>query len=69
MWMSDLLKLKNVDSVAFREAMSRFAGAVHVVTTDGAHGRRGVTVSAACSVSDNPATLLVSVGRAVDARF
>ncbi len=61
--MSDLLKLKNVDSVAFREAMSRFAGAVHVVTTDGAHGRRGVTVSAACSVSDNPATLLVCLNR------
>ncbi len=63
MWISDLLKLKNVDSVAFREAMSRFAGAVHVVTTDGAHGRRGVTVSAACSVSDNPATLLVCLNR------
>ncbi|MEX6509088.1 flavin reductase [Jiella sp. M17.18] len=39
--------------------MSRFAAAVHLVTTDGPAGRRGVTVSSACSVSDDPATLLV----------
>ncbi|MBP0614986.1 flavin reductase [Jiella sp. KSK16Y-1] len=39
--------------------MTRFAAAVSVVTTDGASGRRGVTVSSACSVSDDPATLLV----------
>jgi cob(II)yrinic acid a,c-diamide reductase len=62
-WKSGLLKLKTVDATTFRDAMSRFAGAVHVVTTDGAHGRRGVTVSAACSVSDNPPTLLVCLNR------
>ncbi len=62
-WMSGLLKLKTVDSTQYRDAMSRFAGAVHVVTTDGKAGRRGVTVSAACSVSDNPATLLVCLNR------
>ncbi|MCB8839734.1 flavin reductase [Aurantimonas sp. VKM B-3413] len=39
--------------------MSRFAASVHLVTTDGPAGRRGVTVSSACSVSDDPATLLV----------
>ncbi len=61
--MSGLLKLKTVDSTAYRDAMSRFAGAVHVVTTDGPAGRRGVTVSAACSVSDSPATLLVCLNR------
>ena len=43
--------------------MSHFAGAVHIVATDGAAGRRGVTVTAACSVSDNPATLLVCLNR------
>ncbi|MGL4490188.1 MAG: flavin reductase [Rhizobiaceae bacterium] len=58
-----MLKLKTVDSTAYRDAMSRFAGAVHVVTTDGKAGRRGVTVSAACSVSDSPATLLVCLNR------
>lgn len=39
--------------------MSRFAGAVHVATTDGEAGRRGVTVTAACSVSDDPPTVLI----------
>jgi len=43
--------------------MARFAGAVHVVTTDGAAGRRGVTVIAACSVSDNPPIVLVCLNR------
>ncbi|MBO0902360.1 flavin reductase [Jiella sonneratiae] len=39
--------------------MTRFAASVHVVTTGGASGQRGVTVTSACSVSDDPATLLV----------
>lgn len=54
-----LLNSMRSDPRMFREAMTRFAAAVHVVTTDGASGRRGVTVSSACSVSDDPATLLV----------
>jgi cob(II)yrinic acid a,c-diamide reductase len=47
----------------YRDSMARFAGAVHVVTTDGPAGRRGVTVTAAVSVSDNPPTLLVCLNR------
>lgn len=43
--------------------MARFAGAVHVVATSGDAGRRGVTVIAACSVSDNPPTILVCLNR------
>lgn len=43
--------------------MAHFAGAVHVVTTDGKVGRRGTTVIAACSVSDNPPTILVCLNR------
>jgi cob(II)yrinic acid a,c-diamide reductase len=39
--------------------MSHLGSAVHIVTTDGISGRRGVTVTAVCSVSDNPPTLLV----------
>ena len=54
-----MLKLNKIEAADYRQAMSHFAGAVHVVTTDGAAGRRGLTVTAACSVSDNPATLLV----------
>lgn len=43
--------------------MAEFAGAVHVVTTDGPAGRRGATVIAACSVSDAPPTILVCLNR------
>ncbi len=47
------------ESVAYRDAMSHYAGAVQVVTTAGAAGRRGLTLTAACSVSDDPPTVLV----------
>ncbi|WP_246542514.1 flavin reductase family protein [Roseibium polysiphoniae] len=52
-----------LDQATFREAMSRIAAAVHVVTTDGPAGRMGATVSAVCSVSDDPASVLVCVNR------
>jgi len=58
-----VLKKNAVEPRLYREAMSRFAGAVHVVTTDGPHGRRGATVIAACSVSDDPPTILVCLNR------
>ncbi|WP_421925351.1 flavin reductase [Neoaquamicrobium sediminum] len=58
-----MLKKNAVEPRLYREAMSRFAGAVHVVTTDGPYGRRGVTVIAACSVSDDPPTILVCLNR------
>jgi len=52
-----------LDTTSFREAMSRIAAAVHVVTTDGSAGRLGATVSAACSVSDNPPSILICLNR------
>jgi cob(II)yrinic acid a,c-diamide reductase len=52
-----------ISSNDYRDAMSHFAGAVHVVTTDGAAGRRGVTVLAVASVSDDPPTLMVCLNR------
>lgn len=45
----------------FREAMSRVATTVCVVTTDGPHGRAGVTVSAMCSLSLEPPSVLACV--------
>ncbi|MER6000299.1 flavin reductase [Nonomuraea sp. NPDC051941] len=47
----------------FRAAMANLSAAVNVVTTDGRHGRAGVTVSAACSVTDSPPTMLICVNR------
>ena len=52
-----------LDTQTFREAMSRIAAAVHVVTTDGPAGRIGATVSASCSVSDDPASILICLNR------
>ncbi|MFT5258816.1 MAG: flavin reductase (DIM6/NTAB) family NADH-FMN oxidoreductase RutF [Saprospiraceae bacterium] len=45
----------------FLEGMSHAACTVSVITTDGDHGKEGVTVSAMCSVSADPPSLLVCV--------
>lgn len=58
-----MLKKNDVEPQAYRDAMSHFAGHVHVVTTDGPAGKRGATVIAACSVSDTPPTILVCLNR------
>ncbi len=58
-----MLKKSEIEPARYRDAMANFAGAVHVVTTDGPAGRRGVTVIAACSVSDDPPTILVCLNR------
>jgi cob(II)yrinic acid a,c-diamide reductase len=58
-----VLKKSDVEPQAYRDAMARFAGAVHVVTTDGDGGLRGATVIAACSVTDAPPTILVCLNR------
>lgn len=54
-----VLNSQQMDPVVYREAMSRYAGHVQVVTTDYEGVRRGVTITAACSVSDRPPSLLV----------
>jgi len=56
---TDLAKIAPVEPQAYRDAMSHFAGAVHVITTDGVAGLRGTTISACCSLSDAPPTMLV----------
>ncbi len=53
----------SVTSAEFRDAMARLGAAVNVVTTDGPAGRAGMTVSAVCSVTDDPPTLLVCLNR------
>ncbi len=52
-------KMAVVEPVVYREAMSRYAGHVQIVTTALDGVRRGVTITATCSVSDNPAMVLV----------
>src|ERR1700733_7488104 len=48
---------------AFVGAMRRVATSVAVVTTDGPHGRFGVTVSAVASVSADPPIILVCINK------
>ena len=55
--------IASVDVAAFRDAMSRLGAAVHVVTSAGPGGKTGFTATAVCSVSDQPATLLVCLNR------
>lgn len=47
----------------FRDAMSQLSAAVNIVTTDGPGGRVGLTISAVCSVTDSPPTVLVCVNQ------
>jgi flavin reductase len=55
--------LSPVEPTLFREAMSRLGAAVHVITTAGPGGKTGLTATAVCSVTDQPAILLVCVNR------
>jgi flavin reductase (NADH) len=52
------------DQSEFREAMAHLPAAVNILTTDGPNGRCGITLSAVCSVTDDPPTVLVCVNRA-----
>lgn len=49
------------DRADYIDAMSRVANSVNVVTTNGAVGQVGVTVSAATSVTAEPPTILVCI--------
>jgi flavin reductase len=60
---AEVAAAKSVEPQQFREAMSRLGAAVHVVTTDGPHGKTGFTATAVVSVSDMPPTLLVCLNR------
>jgi flavin reductase len=51
------------DRARFREAMARLGAAVNIITTHGPDGDNGFTASAVCSVTDDPATILVCMNR------
>jgi flavin reductase len=52
-----------VNSKNFRDAMSRLASAVNIITSNGPGGLCGCTASAVCSVSDDPPIVLVCINR------
>lgn len=47
----------------FRQAMASLPAAVNVITTQGPAGCHGMTASAVCSLSDEPASLLLCLNR------
>lgn len=63
---NNLSGVATVEPQLYRNAMSHYAGAVQLATTNGPAGKRGLTLTAACSVSDNPATVLICLQKAHD---
>jgi cob(II)yrinic acid a,c-diamide reductase len=59
----EVLSAPGIDPKLYRDAMARYAGHVQIVTTAHEGVRRGVTITAACSVSDSPAMVLVCLNR------
>lgn len=47
----------------FRDAMAHLSAAVSIVTSNGAAGKVGITVSSVCSVTDTPPTLLFCINK------
>ncbi len=61
--MTLLSKIPAVSATEFRQAMRRPANAVAVIAT-GAHGTRvGLTMTAVCSLSDSPPSILICIYR------
>ncbi len=52
-----------VDPLNFKEAMSRFAAAVNIVTTDGPAGLGGITATAVTSITVEPPMMLFCINR------
>lgn len=52
-----------IDAGRFREAMSRVAGAVHIVTTAGPAGLGGITASAVTSITLEPPMMLFCINK------
>jgi len=59
-----VLERTRLDPISYRDAMSRLAGHVQLITAASGGERRGVTVTASCSVSDSPPTVLVCLNGA-----
>lgn len=55
--------LEGPDEAAFREAMSRIAASVHIVTTNGPAGLAGITATAVASVTLEPPMMLFCISK------
>lgn len=55
---------KDLDPSQFREAMSRVAAAVHIVTTGGPAGLGGITATSVASITADPPMMLFCINKA-----
>ena len=52
-----------LDPARFRDAMSRVAAAVHIVTTNGPAGLAGITATSVASITDEPPMMLFCINK------
>src|ERR1700716_1165381 len=52
-----------LDGARFREAMSRVAAAVHIITTGGPAGLGGITATSVASISAEPPMMLFCINK------
>ncbi|MCZ4092769.1 flavin reductase [Sinorhizobium psoraleae] len=60
----DVLEKTRLDPISYRNAMSRMSAHVQLITAADGGARRGVTITASCSVSDEPPTILACLNAA-----
>ena len=54
---------QGLDRARFRDAMSRVAAAVHIVTTNGPAGLAGITATSVASITDEPPMMLFCIDK------
>jgi flavin reductase (DIM6/NTAB) family NADH-FMN oxidoreductase RutF len=67
MSLSPISERPTFDEAEFRDAMRNVPGAVSIVTTGTRPGRHGLTLTAGCSLSTNPSSVLVCVNKSAGA--
>ncbi|WP_164924621.1 flavin reductase family protein [Sinorhizobium fredii] len=60
----DVLEKTRLDPITYRDTMSRLSHHVQLITAADGAERRGVTITASCSVSDDPPTILACLNAA-----
>ncbi|MCI0467933.1 MAG: flavin reductase [Beijerinckiaceae bacterium] len=60
---TDSVQGQGPDPAKFREAMSRVAASVHIVTTDGKAGLAGITATAVAPITDEPPMMLFCINK------
>ncbi|PDT84449.1 flavin reductase family protein [Sinorhizobium sp. BJ1] len=60
----DVLEKTRLDPISYRDTMSRLSHHVQLITAADDIERRGVTITASCSVSDDPPTILACLNAA-----